>query len=57
MMDFTPTARHFLAKRAARTDRWAAEGEDIQHAQLAWLLSRGGNTAYGRAAGLDGCDG
>ena len=57
MMDFTPIARHFLAKRAARTDRWAAEGEDIQRAQLAWLLSHGGNTAYGRAVGLDGCNG
>ena len=57
MMDFTPVARHFLAKRASRTDRWAAEGEDIQRAQLAWLLSRGGNTAYGKSVGLAGCDG
>ncbi|MDE6298072.1 MAG: GH3 auxin-responsive promoter family protein [Muribaculaceae bacterium] len=47
-VDFTPLVRGRFVSLAKRTDRWAADSEDIQRSLLRTLLKRGKDTEYGR---------
>ena len=51
-MDFTPIARYNFASRARRTEKWAGQVEDLQRAQLKWLLTKASDTEIGRKYGF-----
>lgn len=51
-MDFTPIARHIFASRGRRTDGWRDHVEELQRAQLQWLLKRASDTEIGRKYGF-----
>lgn len=47
-MNLTPIARLVMHRRGLRTAAWRGHTDDIQLAQLRWLLFRGAATEYGR---------
>lgn len=49
--DLTPLGRPLLTRRAARADKWAAAGADIQSGLLRGLLQRAASTEQGRRYG------
>lgn len=49
MIDFTPIARPFFARRVEASRRWSAHPETTQRALLRFLIDRGSDTAWGAA--------
>ncbi len=51
-MNFTPLSKYIFNKRARRTDGWHGHVEEIQRAQLQWLLQHAADTEIGRKYGF-----
>ncbi len=51
-MDFTPIARYIFSARARRTASWGDRVEEIQRAQLDWLLKKAAGTEMGKTYGF-----
>ena len=52
-MNYTPLVRPWFLHKAGQPLTWRGRIEEVQRATLAWLLSHGCHTKWGRECGLD----
>lgn len=51
-MDFTPLVRPWFRRQGERVLSWRGHVEEVQRAQLAWLVRNGALTKWGASCGL-----